>query len=517
MKRFLVCLAVLVGVVALGLGTARAAVRYELEEVGISIELPEDYSTITRDTPADDPAYDVFGLDKESADELFEQNNSYLDAMSPRYEREISVTMIPTQGLKDFSWLDETFLETYEDMLRAQTETAGGTYVGSEVYRNQQATFIKLYTNRTVDEFDLYGMVYYTIYDGRTINVNFFSYAGELTQEDETLLQEIVDSVNFTTVQGQEELSEAWEYTDPDSGLSFTMPAGWLRQDVMEVDGNIKMAAAYQLQPGLVLQYSSVDAWGQMSPGERAGLERRDADQSLITKKDIAEIYQIDVSEVSTVTYGGKEYYMAWVDLGTLTGMDLGGLLERTVLVRVENGFMYQFFFSAKFADPQFKDMKAILDSARYPELEPAIPTPLPSIAPINVPAYTGTRNAGRDGVDSQTQFVLAVVAFAVIGVTALLLGDWFRRKKARDGERNAAPAYSFVPAQPTPAREAKVEAEPPVPAPVEPSAEAVPVPAEEPIRCCPQCGMQVPAEVRFCHRCGSRLQPEEGKETDAQ
>lgn len=204
---------------------------------------------------------------------------------------------------------------------------------------------------------------------------------------------------------------------------------------------------------------------------------------------------------------------MAWVDLGTLAGMDLGEYLERTLLVRVENGYMYQFFYSAKFADPQFKDMKAILDSARYPELEPATPTPTPapSSVPSAPPAYNYTRDTGRDGVDSETQFALAVVAFAVIGVAALLLWDWFRRKKARDGERNATPSYSFVPVQDTPA----AEPERPVPdreAPVEIQTEVAAAPAEEPGGYCSQCGIKVPGDARFCHRCGSRLQTVEEK-----
>lgn len=174
----------------------------------------------------------------------------------------------------------------------------------------------------------------------------------------------------------------------------------------------------------------------------------------------------------------------------------MGEFFEGTVLLRVENGYLFQFYCDGKPTDPQFKDMEAILNSARYPGVDnTSVPTlpPIPSFTPIDVPerVYTGVRDTERDGMSSEAKFVLAVIAAAAIGVAALLLWDRHRRRVAAP-----APTYSFVPAQAAPA---------------EPTAEEAPA-AEETVGHCPCCGAVVPLGVRFCHRCGNKFQVEENE-----
>lgn len=479
MKRLAVCLLVLLGAVILCQGTARAE-EYELVEVGIRVELPENCVIITRDTPEGDPAYMAFGLDKETADNLFEQNNAYLSAVSLDWGGELNIAMTPVQGIKDLSWVDESTLKVLEDRFRAQMESMGRDYIRGEVYYSQQMTFIKFYNDLTQNGNSYHGVSYCTVHNGRSISVNYFSYIGEITEADETLLREVVDSVRLEETLDPEELAEPWEYTDPESGLSFTMPAGWLRQEQMETDEIIKMVAAYQMRPGLVLQYGSVDMWSQMSASERRGRERRDMDQSVISREDIAEIYQLDADDISTVFYGGKAYYMAWVNMGSVLGIDLNGFLDRTLLVRVENGVFYQFVYSAQFADPQFKELKSILDSARYPEEEGGS-------APSFSAADTGSRDTWNGEMYLEDQIMLLVITFAVIGVAALLVWDWNRRNTAKEKEKEETPAE-----------------EPRALTPAEPAGEEDLT--EGDIQYCSHCGAKISLGARFCHQCGIKL-----------
>lgn len=491
MKRFVVCLAALLGLAVLCPGAAQAAVRYELAEVGISIELPEDYITITRETPADDPAYEAFIWDKETMDALFEQQESYLNSSSLDYSKEISVTMAPMPLIKDFSWLNEANLETLAASFAPVLEEMGGTYLRSELYQHSQAKFIKIYAEATLDGSSYDVLKYYTVYDSKAININFFSYVEDLGEEEEMLIKAVVDSVRF----GEEAMAavDPGEYTDLETGLSFTLPEGWSQGDMLPGHSILK---AKFVSDQAVIMYGNMDGWSAMSDSERIGLERGDIDQSFLTAEDIADIYGLDASEVSTATYGGREYYVASTNLGSPMGVNLGEFFEGTVLLRVENGYLFQFYCDGKPTDPQFKDMEAILNSARYPGVDnTSVPTlpPIPSFTPIDVPerVYTGVRDTERDGMSSEAKFVLAVIAAAAIGVTALLLWDRHRRRAAAP-----APTYSFVPAQAAPA---------------EPTAEEDPA-AEEPVGHCPCCGAVVPLEVRFCHRCGNKLQVEENE-----
>lgn len=510
MKRFVVCLAALVGLTVFCRGVAQAAVRYELEEVGISIELPEDYTTITRDTPADDPAYEAYIWDKETMDALFEQQDSYLNSSSLDYSKEISVTMIPMPIIKDFSWLNEANLETIAASFPDALEEMGGTYLRSELYQHSQVKFIKIYAEVTLNG-DSYDMLkYYTVYDSKAININFFSYVEALDEEDEVLIRSVVDSARF----GEEAIAAAdlREYTDLETGLSFTVPEGWSQADMLPGHQVLKAKFLYDQDPDMMIAYGVVDTWSNMSNSEKVGLERWDVDQSYLTADDIADTYGVDAGDVSVVVFGGKEYYVANINLGAPLGADLGEYFNSTVLLRIENGYMFQFFCDAKFADPQFKDMKALLDSARYPEPVTSTRAAVPTVPPVLSadPAYNYTRDTGREERNAQMQFALAAIAFAVIGVAALLLWDWFRRKRARDGGRDPAPTSSFVPVQDTPA------AEPVQPAPealAETATEAAA--AEESGGYCPQCGMRVPGDARFCHRCGGRLKTEENGENN--
>ena len=82
---------------------------YRLDSLGLSIEIPEGYTVLTRDTSANDPSLDVFGLTKDDLDSLMTDGNIYLDAWDDSTMTEILVTMTKSE-LGDFNSLSDTLL-----------------------------------------------------------------------------------------------------------------------------------------------------------------------------------------------------------------------------------------------------------------------------------------------------------------------------------------------------------------------------------------------------------------------
>ena len=71
MKRIgAVFLAACLALCLFSVSASAAGSTYYLSELGMHIDLPEDYIVFTRDTPADDPNFILYGISKEDMDSL---------------------------------------------------------------------------------------------------------------------------------------------------------------------------------------------------------------------------------------------------------------------------------------------------------------------------------------------------------------------------------------------------------------------------------------------------------------
>jgi hypothetical protein len=107
-----------------------------------------------------------------------------------------------------------------------------------------------------------------------------------------------------------------------------------------------------------------------MPQKERQKTSRDKIDNDYFTKAEMVqllEIPEVDEDALSTVTYGGKEYYQ--FDYTETTSQDgLEFVTQEKYLFHIENGFMYSYIFSGTSRNMLWGDFEALVSSAQYPQ-----------------------------------------------------------------------------------------------------------------------------------------------------
>ena len=175
-----------------------AGSSYKLDELGMSIELPQDYIVFTRDIKSNDPNLSAYGLTRDELYSLMVDGCIYLNAWDKDLNYEIIVTMTDSP-VEDFNLYSDTALMDLASSAEDEYRNYGITYIKSELYQHSQAKFIKIYISQQSNGSAVYGLEYSTVYNSQSINITLQSYSGKINSSKEAILKEIVDSVRFDT------------------------------------------------------------------------------------------------------------------------------------------------------------------------------------------------------------------------------------------------------------------------------------------------------------------------------
>jgi len=170
---------------------------YELAELGIRIAMPENTLVFSRNVAEDDPNLALIGMTKEQILDVMLDQDIYLNALEENGEYELVVSMT-RNPIVSLSALDEDELNENMESLEQEYEKVGAQLLNCVVYDQADAKFLEIRFSMTEDNFTTYGLQYYTIYNNKAINVTLHSYIGEITANHETLMRNIVNSIEFT-------------------------------------------------------------------------------------------------------------------------------------------------------------------------------------------------------------------------------------------------------------------------------------------------------------------------------
>ena len=447
---------------------------YELDELGMSIELPSDHVVFTRNIKANDPNLSAYGLTKDGLSSLMQERSIYLNAWDEDVNYEIIVTMLDSP-FEDYNQFSDTSLSAFVSALDTEYAGLGITMIRSEFYQHSQAKFAKIYISQPNNDETAYGLQYHTVYDGKAINITLHSYSGKIDSSKEAILKKIVDTVHFDTepqFNPPPAKTEAFTYTDPTSGMVFTVPANWVEEPMFKEREFIDVKFVSNLEEGLAIIFASEDMLSDgfleesgVSGFEKLLVSRSDLDNSMLTKADVAAMYGESESAVSMVTYGNKEYFIyETVQSGSAYGMTVK--VPMTILVRCESGFMYMFQFCGTKDNPYYGDFVALLNSVKYPVVQD-----------------THKQSAG-------------IVFVAVVAVAIAIVILMARRRKQRKNNQTNMP-----PQNPN---------EVSVPVQVNTPVSAEPVTVSVPALFCHKCGCKLESGSRFCHKCGTMIPTKE-------
>lgn len=199
---FLAALLALTALAGPALGESKT---YELPELYLSLDIPEEMMVFTREMAEDDIGLLVLEMTPEQLRQDFESKNVYMNAMSLDPIYEIIVTMLDYEGSQeifDFNTLSDHQLNEMAQMLLdgEAAQGRGFIYENYRLEKKDQARFMALDLRQEAGGSTIYGRQYYTIFNGQAINITLQSYTGPISGEMSETAEGIMDSLRFTKV-----------------------------------------------------------------------------------------------------------------------------------------------------------------------------------------------------------------------------------------------------------------------------------------------------------------------------
>lgn len=340
---------------------------YELDELDLSVGVPEGLIVVTRDNDPGISFMDVFG---ETRDQLLAEmtaNRVYLLVQSADYDFQINVTMSPCL-IGDFNqYGDSAVLAGFASSFSPERWGVASPYTGSEIYQGTQAKFVRsrfIASGTTLTS----GAEYITVYADRPISFDLIC-AGEVTDRQQAILKEIVDSAVFGTapLTADSARTGPFAYIDPMTLASFIVPEGWYARDVSPTAGQTNLSMVCPENFAVTLNFESMDIWARLPSSETAG-HSRDGYSYLPGKQDLTQLFNITEPEVTKATYNGRDYSRCAFDVGsTSAGVEYNVRGHLITLARVENGYIYLLAFTGIEADPFYPAFEELMNSVAYP------------------------------------------------------------------------------------------------------------------------------------------------------
>lgn len=187
---------VVFAIAVMNMTTAFADDTYNIAELDMSISVPSDYMTFTRDISDDDPNLKMF-LSKSALLSQMEESDLYLLSISADTLDELAVTMIENEEsaeLFNFNNLTTGMLEKSAEKSLSEVEGAEDY----EIAEHEQVKFIKLNSVENVDEETTVNTISYTtVVNGKYVVISYSSYNGTITENEEAIIDSAAQSIHF--------------------------------------------------------------------------------------------------------------------------------------------------------------------------------------------------------------------------------------------------------------------------------------------------------------------------------
>ena len=456
MKKLTTILIAIMLVTSLAITAYAASTTYTVSELDLSLDIPSEYLTFTRETEENDPLLAELGISAADLIAYLESEDIYLDAIHPEGIEELIVSMTDNE-INNFEEIGDDALLTMIPAMEEEYSNYGIAVSGCEIYHHAQVPFFRIYFN--TEDNSTYALQYYTIYDHKAMNFTLYSYTGPISEAQEIAMQNIVDTI-FLNSYVPAEITPAFEYTDPNTGTTFTVPANWSAQETTIEDAMTAIELTHAKYPALCITYTSAELPSFWKPIYALG---GDAIKEMLldpsTYIDWYDSYGITESAVSQKTYNGRTYALVEIPFEA----EIGGVVYPGTLTAahwIENDLLYIFIFRAEQSNPFFADFEQMLKTVEYGDV---------------VVSSGNSSNSTSSGSGTGIGIVIALVIF--IAIPAIVLCIVFSAKKKK--KKKAAAAQNQV-------------------SPADTSAQGYIY--------CQYCGVKLPSDSTFCHICGNRL-----------
>ncbi len=172
---------------------------YNIEEIGITIDIPSDWVAFTRDIDESNPILKNYGYTKEQLLAYMKESGIFLNAAPQDGSIEVIVRSFEID-FEDLNLLSDSELKTCSDGIVAEGEKAGMTITPVyEPYQHKQAKFLIFNIQQKIGNTTVYGIEYFSVVNRKSIAITMQSYTGSmLSNSQEQEFKDIIDSTHFS-------------------------------------------------------------------------------------------------------------------------------------------------------------------------------------------------------------------------------------------------------------------------------------------------------------------------------
>ena len=182
--------------------------KYTIDELGLSIKLPKEYTVVTRTTESGDEAFKKLNLDYNETMTAFTAANIYLQGVSDDGILKITLTQTSdknSQAINNYSDLSSAERKTVLDAFLSDQMYTSGT----EVKHNGNIYFDLNFAQKTRSG-TIYGYQCHTVVNGMNINLTMQKSKEQLTADEIKVAVNVANSINFHKIKRSSGLAFDW-------------------------------------------------------------------------------------------------------------------------------------------------------------------------------------------------------------------------------------------------------------------------------------------------------------------
>ncbi|MCI7792550.1 MAG: hypothetical protein MR531_17570 [Lachnospiraceae bacterium] len=341
-----------------------------IEEAEISMQLPTSCYLLKQNIAEDDPYLQKVGGDREKIQNYYKEAGIVLNAIAQDDSYEIAVTMNENSNISymyNMQSLTEEEIQEFADTIQSTYVSYGYTVDGYELYETEHASYVVFRFEQLYEEQKVQCRQYYTIRDSRIYNILLRSYIGEVTQDMETMIAQVIDSIVFT------ESDDGITYKNEDNGVSFCLESGWKKAQSKQDEQYVQAQYVHTTELGESIQFFCMDLWGNMDSLHQLTNTREELTmQEGLTNADkkAYKAYAAGFFDDYNSTYFqkiGDTWYLTSDTPMQAKNSNSDGTYMQKSAVTVQNGILYAFQYGYyEGANLHEKDYQELLKGITY-------------------------------------------------------------------------------------------------------------------------------------------------------
>lgn len=444
---------------------------YYIAEAGISISISDEYHALTRNTPEYDYMLRDLGYTLEEWLDYMVESGTHIDAITYDYTSEI--TFLTAQSyFPEFSSLPNYMVKALCVPMCTYFIDLGYENTSLSFYENGQAKFAVLHFKYEDGLGPIEEKLFMTSHDNSIYTFTLIALDGEISEEEEDLFLNTIDSIRFDIPAPAPEIKESGSFTyhDDSTGVEYLVPANWTFTDVKVRDSYTITNFTYG--DGIsTLGILSADFWDELPWYEKLFISKKnlDIDNYDLPEDDIEELLGemfpssistedgieagIEISHAEKTELDGRKYISADM-LFICNFAGIQAEIPASLMALINEGTLYMYICLGSRSDEYYADLVSLIRSADY-------------------------SGAGKSSWGISTVLILLAVVFICVIILAVII-----RKRERRLADDAA--------------ESKIHSASP--------GHSAPDICTDAEFLCKKCGKKNPEDSIFCQYCGNKL-----------